>query len=247
MVTQFEKKKKSSGLKKFVIILFVLFFLVAGFAVAYFMNHITKMEITGNSFYTEEEIEEMIFDGDLQYNAWYLYWKYHYATPPQFPFIDKIEIELKGRGDVKIRVYEKSIVGYVDYLGTYMYFDKDGTVVESSTEIMEGIPRITGLQFDAIVLSEKLPVEKEKVFQYILNLTKELKKNEILPDKIYFNDAMEATLYFDKARVALGTDDNQNEKIARLKSIIPELSGKTGVLHMEEVNEENKNIIFEEE
>lgn len=247
MVTKFKTKKKSSKLKKLMVIMAVLFFLAAGFAVAYLMNHITKLEITGNSFYSDEEIEEMIFEDDLQYNAWYLYWRYHYAEAPQFPFVDKIEIELKGRGDVKVRVYEKSIVGYVDYLGTYMYFDKDGTVVESSMEVMEGIPRITGLQFDTIVLSEKLPVKEEKVFNYILNLTKELKKNEILPDKIYFNDAMEATLYFNQARVALGTDDNQNEKITRLKSIIPELSGKVGVLHMEEVNEENKNIIFEKD
>ncbi len=42
---------------------------------------------------------------------------------------------------LKIRVYEKNMVGYVRYLGQDVYFDKDGIVVESSTQELEGIHR----------------------------------------------------------------------------------------------------------
>ena len=63
------------------------------------------------------------------------------------------------------------MIGYVEYLGTNLYFDKDGIVVESSSEILEGVPKISGLKFSEVTLYEKLPVEDDHVFQVILNLT----------------------------------------------------------------------------
>ena len=41
----------------------------------------------------------------------------------------------------------KSIVGYVSYMSSYMYFDRDGIIVESSADCLPGIPWITGLEF----------------------------------------------------------------------------------------------------
>lgn len=242
-----EKKKSSHIGKKLLIAGGVLGTLLAVFLAAFYMNQITKVEIEGNYFFSEEEIKNMVMDGELEHNAWYLYWKYNYKEAPQFPFIDKIEIELTGRGQVQIHVYEKSIVGYVEYLGSYMYFDKDGTVVESSAKEMNYVPKITGLKYDSITLYEKLPVKDKKVFRAILELTKELKKNDIMPDRIQYNDDMEATLYFGNARVMLGDDSSQNEKITRLKALVPELEGRSGVLHMEEVDEDNKNIVFKQD
>lgn len=242
-----QEKKKKRILKKLLVAGGIFCVLLAVFMTAYFLNHITKVQVDGNSFYSEDEIKNMVMKEELEHNAWYLYWEYNYSEPPTFPFIDKIEVELAGRGDIRLHVYEKSIVGYVEYLGSYMYFDKDGTVVESSTRVMEEVPRITGLKFDSITLHEKLPVDNEKIFQSILELTKELKKNDLMPDKIQYNDDMEATLYFGDARVMLGGDENQNEKMNRLKAIVPQLEGKAGVLHMEEVDEDNKNIIFQKD
>lgn len=239
-----KKKGKMPFLNKLLIIVSVMLVLVIGLVIVYFMNQITEVAVEGNSYYTKEQIEEIIIDGELERNAWYLYAKYNYFDTPQIPFVDKIEVEVTGRGSVRITVYEKAAIAYVEYLGSFMYFDKDGIVVESTAEQRTDIPKIIGLEFDSIVLHEKLPVEKAEVFDYILNLTKELKKNDIMPDKIQFNDEMEATLHFDKARVFLGKDENQNEKITRLKSVIEQLKGKSGVLHMEEVDEEHKNLIF---
>ena len=55
-----------------------------------------------------------------------------------------------------------------------MYFDRDGIIVESSGEKLEGVPWITGLDFGQIVLYKPLPVEDPDVFQEILNLTQQL-------------------------------------------------------------------------
>ena len=33
---------------------------------------------------------------------------------------------------MEVIIYEKSVVGYVSYMSSYMYFDKDGIIVELS-------------------------------------------------------------------------------------------------------------------
>lgn len=66
------------------------------------------------------------------------------APKLEIPFIAKTVIDIKWPSTINITVYEKSIIGYVYYYGSYMYFDKDGTVVESSYELLDGIPEIKG-------------------------------------------------------------------------------------------------------
>ena len=68
------------------------------------------------------------------------------------PFISTLEVEALSAGHIRIRVYEKTIVGYVSYMGTNLYFDKDGMVVESSTEVLDGVPQISGLTFSEVTL-----------------------------------------------------------------------------------------------
>ena len=65
-----------------------------------------------------------------------------------------------------------------------MYFAKDGYVVESSGIRTQGVPQITGLTFNHIVLGEQLPVENPEVFAGIMDMTKLLNKYQLTADKI---------------------------------------------------------------
>ncbi|PXV89524.1 cell division protein FtsQ [Lachnotalea glycerini] len=208
---------------------------------------VKKITITGNEHYTEEEIKKLIFSNRYCYNSLYLYWKYNYRNDYLIPFIDTIEVEMISGNEVKINVYEKSLVGYIEYLGSCMYFDKDGIVVESSSEAVDKVPLVTGLKFDHIILYQKLPVEEKSVFNTIVSVTQLLSKYEITPDKVYFNSNYEMTFYFADARVYLGKDKDTEEKIIRLKSILPDLEGLSGVLHMEDYQEGVSNITFEKD
>ena len=148
---------------------------------------------------------------------------------------------------IKITIYEKAVAGYVEYMGQYIYFDKDGTVVESSDIRTEGIPQIMGMKFDHVVLWEKLPVSDEEIFKNILDVSQLLEKYEIKVDKIYFDDDYNVTLYFDQARVKLGSFDYIDEKIIRLKAILPELKGKKGVLKLQNYTVDSEYASFEED
>ena len=129
-------------------------------------------------------------------------------------------------------------------INKYMYFDKDGIIVETSDKKTAGIPQITGLEFEYVVLHESLPITNIDIFQSILDITQLLEKYEISAEKIYFDKNEQMTLYFENIRVRLGDISNIDDKITRLKAILPELEGQKGILRMENYEEGMKNITF---
>ena len=200
--------------------------------------------VEGNVHYTNDEIMDMVMTNQIEHNSIYLSLKYKNRGIKGIPFIEKMNVDILSHDTIKIMVYEKSIAGYIEYLGKYMYFDKDGIIVESSQIKTVGIPQITGISFDYVILHEKIPVENEEVFQAILDITQILGKYNLSADKIYFDQNDEMTLYFDEIRVRLGDTVNVYDKIARLNAILPQLNGQKGVLHMESYDETMKNITF---
>ena len=208
---------------------------------------ITSVIVTGNSHYTEDEIKDMVFTGPYSYNSLVLSAIYRNRSVENIPFIEKMDVEIAGSNTVRINVYEKAIAGYVEYLGHYMYFDKDGIVVESSNREISGIPFVTGLSYDHVVLHEPLPVKDPSVFMTILNVTQLLGKYEISTDRIAFDSDGKITLYFGDARVSLGTDDYIDEKINEMHLLLEQLRGYKGVLHMENYTGEEVNFSFDKD
>ena len=84
------------------------------------------------------------------------------------------------------------------------------------------------------------------IFQEILSITQMLSKHQITTDKIYFNESNEITLYFDNIRAKLGKD-NLEEKVMRLEQILPNLSGESGVLDLQNYSEDRKNVTFQKD
>ncbi|MCI8596932.1 MAG: FtsQ-type POTRA domain-containing protein [Lachnospiraceae bacterium] len=238
------RRRHGRGFLAAAIAVFVL--LLAGFLVVTLFR-IRDVEVTGNSFYSEKEIIEKVVTDEYTSNSLFLYLKYQYLGGEEIPFVDKIEVSFQSPGKVKLRVYEKSVVGYVTHMGANLYFDKDGIVVESSAEVSEGIPCISGLNFNSLALYKKLQVQDDSVFERILNITQLVKKYELTPDKIEFGANMELTLYFDQVRVALGNSGSLEEKVGRLHELYSDLEGRSGVFHMENYTENSKFISFEQD
>ncbi|MCI8898479.1 MAG: FtsQ-type POTRA domain-containing protein [Lachnospiraceae bacterium] len=228
-------------------LLFVLLFLLIGYLYIITNYTVTTVHVEGNIHYTDEEIMEMVMSGAYGDNSLLLALKYRDKGIDDVPFIQTMDVTIEARDTIRISVYEKALAGYIAYLGQYMYFDKDGIVVEASTEKTAGIPQVTGLAFDHVILHEPLPVEKPEVFADILNITQQLDKYDMSADKIYFSPDYQVTLLFGDARVALGNDIYIEEKIMILQGILPNLLGKSGVLDMREFSEDTKSYTFEQD
>ena len=233
--------------KGFGLLLFTFFLLVIMLSVLYVSQKfkVRTVYVQGNKHYTNEEIQDMVMAGKLGDNSLYLSLKYRNKGVENVPFVEKMDVEILSPDTIKIYVYEKALAGYVEYLGRNMYFDKDGIIVESSGEKTLGIPQVTGLDFGYVVLYEKLPVENDTVFRLVLNITQVLNKYELATDRIYFDSKYQITLYFGDAKAKIGGDDYLDEKVMKLKTILPELKGKKGTLRMENYSEDMQNITFE--
>ena len=240
-----KKETKTKTVKKLIVVLAVLavlFILGLSFAGVFRVRQVT---VTGNAYYTKEEVVDLLLDeGSLQ-NTLLVYLRYKYQEHPEIPFIDDFEVTMDSWQSLKIRIYEKNMVGYVRYLGQDVYFDKDGIVVESSTQELEGIPQISGVTFDSLAIHQPLSVEDPTIFDTILSITKLLTKYDLDPDEIRFGAGGELFLQLGDVKVALGTGENLDEKISRLKQLEGDLKDKSGTLHMENYTDETTHISLE--
>ena len=240
-----KKETKTKTVKKLIVVLAalaVLFILGLSFAGVFRVRQVT---VTGNAYYTKEEVVDLLLDeGSLQ-NTLLVYLRYKYQEHPEIPFIDDFEVTMDSWQSLKIRVYEKNMVGYVRYLRQDVYFDKDGIVVESSTQELEGIPQISGVTFDSLAIHQPLSVEDPTIFDTILSITKLLTKYDLDPDEIRFGAGGELFLQLGDVKVALGTGENLDEKISRLKQLEGDLKDKSGTLHMENYTDETTHISLE--
>lgn len=247
-----QKEKIRFGRGKRMLILSVALFLILSSLIAgygYIVRNytVTTIYVEGNVHYTNEEIIDMVMDGRFSDNSLFLSMKYKDKGIENVPFIQSMDVTVEDKDTIRITVYEKALAGYVSYLGQYIYFDKDGIVVETSSEGTSGIPQVTGLQFDRVILHEALPVDKPEVFSEVLNITQQLDKYSMTADRIYFDSNYQITLVFGDAKVALGNDDYIDEKIMKLQYILPSLIGKKGTLDMREYSEDTKSYSFGQE
>lgn len=241
-----ERKKKRK--RKRIAITFLVLLLLFGAAALIVVKVFTvqQVEVTGNQLYDSKQIETWVLNDEYSWNSLYVYLKYRFLDTEEVPFIDTMEVGIKVPHTITIEVYEKGLLGYLymDSLGQNVYFDKDGFVVETSTDVIDGIPKITGLTCKQVVLYEKLDLENKKSLKTLLSVTQTLKKYSLVPQSIDYGDGGNLTLSYGAITVNLGTVDNLNEKVKRLEKIMPKLEGLTGTLHLEEWSEETTDITF---
>lgn len=243
-----EERRRKRKRKKLAVILMVILLLIATAALV-IINVFTveQVEVTGNQLYESKQIEKWVLNDEYSWNSLYVYLKYRFKDTEEVPFIDTMEVGIKVPHTITIEVYEKGLLGYlyIESLGQNVYFDKDGFVVETSTDVIDGIPEIKGLTCKQVVLYEKLDLANKKSLKTLLSVTQTLKKYSLVPKSIDYGEGGNITLSYGTVTVSLGTVDNLNEKVKRLEKIMPKLEGLTGTLHLEEWTEETTDITFE--
>jgi cell division protein FtsQ len=206
---------------------------------------VTTVYVDGNSHYSDDEIKDMIMTGRFGHNSLYLSRKYKNKAIEDVPFVETMDVSILSPDTIQIQVYEKALAGYIEYLGRYVYFDKDGIVVEVSGKKTKGIPEVLGVDFDYVVLYEPLPVEDNSLFKNVLNLTQLMEKYEVFAEKVYFKPGGEIILYHEDIDIYLGSDTDLDVKIMNLKPILKNLVGRSGTLRMENYSESNPKAGFE--
>jgi len=161
--------KRRRVLPKSLVILIVIFvsalILISAFFYVKYAYTVKNVFVEGNIHYTDDEIKAIILKDKYADNSLFLSYKYKNKEITDIPFIETINVSVESKDTIKISVYEKTLAGYIDYLGKNIYFDKDGIVVEVSEVYTQGVPEVVGVSFDYVVLHEALPAKDKDIFR----------------------------------------------------------------------------------
>ena len=231
--------------KRYIVLIIIVVILLGGFL---YLNtyKLKNVEIVGCNLSSEEQISESLKSEATMNNTLLLMLKNKMGKIDEIPFVTKLDINFVDKNSIKVEVYEKSVAGCIEYMESYIYFDKDGIVLETSKDRFDGVPYIKGLTVQSWQLGEKLPVDNKKKFDMILNITQLVEKYELNIQGIEFKADGEVVLRHDNIEIEVGNGSNLAIQMMNLGNILKEVEGKTGVLYMKEYSEDNPTASFKE-
>lgn len=215
-------------------------------AVVFFTYYkVDSVQVRGTTHYSDEEVKKMVLRGPLASNSVLAPMIYSTTDTDDVAFVDAFKVTQINRNTICISVKEKKPVGCIHYLDSYVFFDRNGIFVEGSKTSDESVPYFDGIQVNSVVMDEKLDIKGDSVLNTAVALSTIFQKNEMIPDHIQFDSSYSISLIYGDITVQLGKDEDLEEKMNRVIAILPKLTGKKGILHMESVSTDTNT--FEEE
>jgi cell division protein FtsQ len=212
---------------------YILFLLLLTFAIAFLMTsslfNIKTINVSGNNRVSQQEIIRL--SGlSYQQNIFRINSKETMKSIFQSPYIEKIKIKRHLPNIIKIDIIEREPLVLVPYVGSYLFVDSQGIVIEINSTIANmKLPVINGLKFNTFKLGEEIKVENKLQLTSVIKLINEIKKVGIIQEIADIN--AENILYFklktkSGITINLGDDSNINTKIPLAKAILQDLDSK---------------------
>lgn len=257
-IDKYRKQKRKKSRKGFYIAAFVLAAFLIIIVTGLFLQ-VRKVSVTGSAYYTDEQMDKILFGDGQSRSVLVVFLKELLLPHDEIPFVESYKIRPDGLDGIKVSLVVKSMVGYVEFMGSNLNFDRDGMVVESSKDVYPDIPRVTGLKINSVVLGQTLPVESKSTLSSLLLVSQFLSSTAVewqgedktlinIVDRIHFDSNENVNCYVGDISVVLGTGYNLESKLREMADILPSLSEKKGVLHLEgfDVSDGNRIYRFEE-
>lgn len=206
------------------------------------------IHVTGTVYTSKQEVLNWVQSDPYSSNTLYIMLKYNRDNIKQPPAIKETKVKLKSPWEVTVQVQEKSFSGRIDFDGSFLYFDDKGIASLKYADVIEGVSYIEGMALDPkkVKLGEMIPVKNKDVFEQIDTITELLKKKEVTPDKISYEDGA-FTLHFGGVRVLMGMSDYAEKLeqaipiLAKLQELYPD---QPGVLRLENYTSSDSSIRF---
>lgn len=243
-----EKKKKKKKRKKWPVVLTVIGILAAAVLIVIFMFRTRSYKIDGNVYYSDNTIMTWVGNDDFSSNSLYVVFKYKFLDPDLPVGVEQLHVSLKNPWTVRVNVEEKEMAGYVMVDDEHLYFDDEGTAIMKTKKVFDNVPCIEGLEFDAskVETGKTIPVEDKSIFEKIMDVSRNLKKYNLKPDRVTCTDG-EIRIYFGSVETLLGVD-NYEQKLQQVQPILDKLNelypGQAGTLHLENYSSESGSVRF---
>lgn len=211
----------------------------------WFFFKIQEVEVAGSAHYSKEQIEKIALKGPLAENSVLAPLLCSRDHTEEISFIDAVEVSYVAPGSVLISVKEKQSIGCVRYLDCFVYFDREGTAIESSVNRDENILYFQGMEPESVCLNQPLFEKDESFLAMAVSLSQMIQKDIRKPESIRLDEKSKLILSYGSIQVRLGGEQYLDDKIERMAAILPLLEGSQGTLHLENVTSERKTITFE--
>jgi cell division protein FtsQ len=191
--------------------------------------NIKTINVTGNNRVSQQEIIRL--SGlSYQQNIFRINSKETMKNVFQSPYVEKIKIRRGLPNIINIDIIEREPLVLVPYVGSYLFVDAQGIVVEINSSIAGmNLPVINGLKFNTFKLGEEIKVENKLQLASAIALINQIKKTGISQEiaEINAENILNLKLITKSGiKVNLGDDSNINTKIPLAKAILQDLNSK---------------------
>ena len=230
---QKHKKKKS---KKLIVTIFSIIILIAVitiFSLTAPIFNITEIQVEGNEKIPTSTIISL--SGLKKGENIFKFNNSIIGNIKENNYIESVKISRKLPGTIKITVQEREVKYQINLINSYTYIDKNGYILENSTE-KKSVPVISGLNTEETdLLNEKrLKVEDLEILNDIYKITEATNTIQIteIITEIEAKNKENYILYIESKnkKVYIGDTTNLTNKMLYLKKILENEEGKSGII-----------------
>lgn len=226
--------------KKFIIFIFLIFLFVLSMSPIF---QIKMINVKGLHDISRDDILTLIsvHEGD---NIFLISERKIKKAVSSNDYIEDISIKKSFPSEVNIDVKERIVRGYVPFLGSYLYIDENGRVLDIQENYTKALPLVNGLLFDNFKLGEILEVDNKKSLEVMVKFSQLMVKYNLLEMAVYIDvsDPEEITAKVNNVNIKFGNQYDLDEKIRTMAEIIKTIPKEDkGTLDLSDLN---KPIVF---
>ncbi len=243
----YQKPEKKKGIDQKAVIAGVL--VVVVFACVLFSPVFAVKEIKaeGASHFTTSELCELI--GLSTGDNLFLFSKSRAEkTLEESAYIADAKLSAKLPDTMVIQVKERKVRGYVPYMGSYLYIDEEGRVLEVQNVYHEALPLVKGLSFSSFTEGEIIPVENPEALDVVLRISQMMEKYELLDlvVEIDVSNPEDIYAYVNQVQIHLGNMENGDMKIKYMAEIMKTIPKEDrGILDLSALDNPKANVVFQ--
>jgi cell division protein FtsQ len=201
------------------LIIFVVVCILVGCDIFFF--RVTEVTVEGNTFFSQAEMEKKLCTSKLDYNTSTFFLRNLLGHRVSLPFVRQYEVTFPGVHKVHIKLYEKTIVSGVKYMNEYVYFDKDGMVLESSNTPKNNVPVFEVSGMKKFSLYQVVQMQDQDMLKEMLDIANLITHYNIKAERIVFDSTNQVNIYSGNVRVILGKGQNHDDAMSALRSVLP--------------------------
>ena len=123
------------------------------FVLVFFLGfRVTSVQVEGNSFYTDDQIKNMILDAPMAKNSILAGFINTEKSTEDEAMIDSITVSRVNRNTLLLQVKEKQMIGYIEFQGQCVNFDRQGIVGKMLEKMEEKPDRLVFNDLNQLVL-----------------------------------------------------------------------------------------------